>query len=85
MKLFSTYHCVSAHPNVKGFMTHGGLMGSLESLYNGVPMVGIPIFADQVANMQKFESFGAAVALSHRTLDEEKVYQAIKKIISDPE
>ena len=73
------------HPNVKGFMTHGGLMGSLEALYNGVPMVGIPMFGDQVANIEMFESLGIAVPLNHRTLDEGKVYQAIKKIISDPE
>lgn len=38
---------VIAHPNVKLFITHGGLLGTTEALVEGIPLLGIPIFGDQ--------------------------------------
>jgi glucuronosyltransferase len=37
-----------AHPNVKLLMGHGGSLGSTEALYEGIPILGIPIFGDQM-------------------------------------
>ncbi len=37
----------AAHKNTKLFITHAGLLSTQESIYHGVPMLGIPIFADQ--------------------------------------
>lgn len=39
---------ILAHDNVKLFVTHGGLLSCIESIYRGKPVVGIPIFADQM-------------------------------------
>jgi glucuronosyltransferase len=39
---------ILAHPNVKLFITHGGLFGTLESIHRGVPMLFIPFYGDQV-------------------------------------
>ncbi|KAJ0169845.1 hypothetical protein K1T71_014451 [Dendrolimus kikuchii] len=41
---------ILAHPNVKVFITHGGLLSALEALNFGIPCITIPIFGDQPAN-----------------------------------
>ncbi|XP_053664036.1 UDP-glycosyltransferase UGT5-like [Anopheles marshallii] len=75
---------ILAHPKVKLFITHGGLLGTTESLYHGVPMVGIPIFGDQELNMARAEHAGYGVKLAYETLNEETISAAIKKVLTDP-
>jgi len=41
---------ILAHPNVKLFVTHGGLLSCTESVLRGKPIVGIPIFGDQMVS-----------------------------------
>lgn len=39
---------ILAHPKIKVFITHGGLFGTQEGVYNAVPMLGMPFYCDQV-------------------------------------
>ena len=57
-----------AHPNLKVFVTHGGLLSTQEALYHGVPLVGVPINGDQMANMMRAERHGYAIPLSLKTM-----------------
>ena len=47
-----------AHPKVQIFMTHCGNNGQLEAVFHGVPMVGVPFFADQPFNAVNMEYRG---------------------------
>ncbi|XP_058123355.1 UDP-glycosyltransferase UGT5-like [Anopheles ziemanni] len=75
---------ILAHPKVKLFITHGGLLGTTEGLYNGVPMVGIPIYGDQELNLARAEKAGYGVKLDYETLSEETISAAIGRVLSDP-
>jgi len=44
---------ILAHKNVVLFITHGGLFGTQEGLYRGVPMLFIPLYGDQVNKKNK--------------------------------
>lgn len=45
---------ILAHPNVILFITHGGVFGTQEGLYRGVPMLFIPLYGDQVGLQTDF-------------------------------
>lgn len=50
----------SAHPNVKLFISHGGFFSTIETIYFGVPVIGIPIVGDQQTNIANAETAGYA-------------------------
>nr|XP_027806666.1 UDP-glucuronosyltransferase 2B15-like isoform X3 [Marmota flaviventris] len=72
------------HPKTKAFITHGGTNGVYEAIYHGVPMVGIPLFADQPDNIAHVKAKGAAIRLDYRTLTSADLLKALRMVINDP-
>jgi glucuronosyltransferase len=66
------------------FITHGGLMGTMESAYNGVPMVGIPLFGDQFHNLRCFVTEGIAVTISYHSITKATFLSALKGVLDNP-
>uniref|UniRef100_A0A2K6SZD5 UDP-glucuronosyltransferase n=1 Tax=Saimiri boliviensis boliviensis TaxID=39432 RepID=A0A2K6SZD5_SAIBB len=72
------------HPKTRAFITHGGSNGIYEAIYHGIPMVGIPLFADQPDNIAHMKVKGAAVRLDFSTMSSTDLLNALKTVINDP-
>lgn len=75
---------ILAHPNVKVFISHCGLLGTQEALYHGKPILGLPIFGDQPKNAKGFENSGLGRYLKWDDLTEQLVTNTIKEMITNP-
>ncbi|XP_025834187.1 UDP-glucuronosyltransferase 1-10 isoform X6 [Agrilus planipennis] len=74
---------VLAHPNVKAFITQGGLQSMEEAIYYRKPLIGMPFFADQMKNVRSIAEHGIGVALNTDTLTKEKLKSAILEVVND--
>lgn len=72
---------ILAHPNIKLFITHAGKGGLAEAQHHGVPMVALPVFADQHGNAEKMVSSGYGQYLDLLTLTEEKFETAVLEVL----
>jgi glucuronosyltransferase len=70
----------AAHPNIRLFITHGGLLSTLEAINRGVPLVGIPVYADQSLNMERAVSSGYGIKIDFTNVTTESITWAIHEI-----
>ncbi|ELV09612.1 UDP-glucuronosyltransferase 1-1 [Tupaia chinensis] len=72
-----------AHPKTRAFITHSGSHGIYEGICNGVPMVMLPLFGDQMDNAKRMETKGAGVTLNVLEMTSEDLANALKTVIFD--
>ncbi|XP_074085414.1 UDP-glucuronosyltransferase 2A2-like isoform X4 [Macrotis lagotis] len=72
------------HPKTKAFITHGGTNGIYEAIYHGIPMIGVPMFADQPDNIAHMKAKGAAVEVDFNAMTTEDMLNALKTVINNP-
>ncbi|WP_211175288.1 glycosyltransferase [Pseudonocardia xinjiangensis] len=65
------------------FLTHAGLNSVREALAAGVPMVAVPLFAEQPANAERLAEAGVAVALDPTGVDASTVAAACREVLED--
>lgn len=70
-----------AHKNIRLFITHGGYLSITEAVYHGVPVLGIPFFADQPKNMRQVENAGFGIRLEYENITESSVSWAIEELL----
>ncbi|XP_052895871.1 UDP-glycosyltransferase UGT5-like [Anopheles moucheti] len=74
---------ILAHPKVRLFITHGGLLSCTEAIYHGVPIVAIPIFGDQPLNAARVAHAGWGVTVAYSELDEYSFERAINEVLQE--
>uniref|UniRef100_A0A1B6E1B5 UDP-glucuronosyltransferase n=1 Tax=Clastoptera arizonana TaxID=38151 RepID=A0A1B6E1B5_9HEMI len=74
---------VLGHPNIKLFISHGGLLGTIEAVHNAVPILGIPFFGDQMQNIAYLAQIGVAIQLDFVNITKESVSYAVKTLLND--
>uniref|UniRef100_A0A158PBA7 UDP-glucuronosyltransferase n=1 Tax=Angiostrongylus cantonensis TaxID=6313 RepID=A0A158PBA7_ANGCA len=70
-------------PSMKLLVAHGGYNSFLEAAQAGVPVVLMPLFADQKINAMRAQRFGIARVLNKLRLTPENVYEAISDVLGD--
>ncbi|KAL6737672.1 hypothetical protein Aduo_011298 [Ancylostoma duodenale] len=71
-------------PRVVGFISHMGLNSFLEASTAGVPIVAIPLFADQTHNAHSGAYLGTTVIVKPEQLTTASIKRALEKILYDP-
>lgn len=64
-------------------ITHAGMNTALESLSNGVPMVGIPITNDQPGVAARIAWTGTGEVVSPAKLSASRLHEAIKRVLTE--
>ncbi|CAB0035861.1 unnamed protein product [Trichogramma brassicae] len=75
---------VLKHKNIKGFVTHGGLLGTMEAVYHEVPMVGVPLFGDQHLNLEVYVRKNVAIKLLLENINEKSLTESVKAMLENP-
>uniref|UniRef100_A0A673XA69 UDP-glucuronosyltransferase 2A1-like n=1 Tax=Salmo trutta TaxID=8032 RepID=A0A673XA69_SALTR len=74
----------TSHPKTRAFITHDGTNGIYEAIYNGVPIVGIPMFADQPDNMIHMKAKRAAVIMDFNSMQTRELVDGLNAVINNP-
>lgn len=59
-------------------------MGSQEAIHYEVPMIGMPLFADQFINIDNYVRLNIAVKLKIVSLTQEEMDHALNEILNNP-
>lgn len=74
---------VLAHPKTKLFLYQGGVQSTEEAVNFGVPLVGVPVLADQDMQINKLVSIGVCKYLDIFEITRESLDQAIREVLTD--
>ncbi|XP_076065879.1 UDP-glycosyltransferase UGT5-like isoform X2 [Oratosquilla oratoria] len=75
---------ILAHPKVKVFITHGGLLSSQETIYHSTPVIPIPVFLDQPKVAAKMQKSGFGIVLKLKELTVPLLVETLNEVISNP-
>lgn len=59
-------------------------MGTTEAVYEGKPILSIPIFGDQMTNVKAVVDKGVAEMMYYSALTEDEIFTKIKLMITNP-
>jgi glucuronosyltransferase len=66
------------------FITQCGLQSFQEAVYHGVPLLGIPIFADQKYNAKKIATEEMGLQLTLQEITKQRLLTSITAVLDNP-
>jgi UDP:flavonoid glycosyltransferase YjiC (YdhE family) len=82
--LMSSLEYVKAHPNVKLFVTHAGLLSTIETIYHGVPILATPLGGDQNMNAQQMANEGFGLVVNFPDISEQTLTEKLTELLNNP-
>ena len=73
-----------SHQKTKLFITHCGSNGLQEALIAGVPIIGFPVFGDQITYAGKIVRKGFGLKLDLKSFSVQELVSAIEEVTTDP-
>ncbi|EFA00947.2 2-hydroxyacylsphingosine 1-beta-galactosyltransferase-like Protein [Tribolium castaneum] len=71
------------HPKIKLFITQGGLQSLEEAIYNGIPIIGMPVYVDQYSNVKRAIRKGMGIILDSNNVGKEILKKSIEDILNN--
>jgi glucuronosyltransferase len=71
------------HPNVKLFISHGGIFDVYEAVDAGTPVLGFPVFFDQSRNLEKLVNARIAISLKLKSITKDMFLKSITELINN--
>ncbi|EPB79899.1 hypothetical protein ANCCEY_00965 [Ancylostoma ceylanicum] len=81
--VLSHLYSFPVHPNLRCFVSHGGLNSVLELTRSGKPAILIPLFGDQHRNAKLVERKGSAIVLGKESFTSKGFIGALRKTLED--
>lgn len=70
------------HPKVKLFISHGGISGMYEAVDASVPVLGFPVYYDQLRNIEHLVHNGMAISMDLLSVSKVKLLNSISELIN---
>lgn len=74
---------ILAHPKIRAFISHGGLLSTQEAVYYAVPSIVFPVFAEQDYNAERIQGGERGIKMELFQLTEEKMDHALREILTN--
>jgi len=79
----SSQMAVLRHPAVRAFVSHCGVNSVHEAVACGVPILGIPLFADQLDMAMRAFDAGVALLLKKHALEADALRVAVRRVVGE--
>ncbi|XP_041988984.1 UDP-glucosyltransferase 2-like [Aricia agestis] len=74
---------ILSHPNLRVFITHCGLLSTLEALKFGAPILAVPVFGDQPSNAEMVEAAGNGLRIHSSPEMGKDLVEPLKRMLSN--
>ncbi|KAK2724929.1 UDP-glycosyltransferase UGT5-like isoform X3 [Artemia franciscana] len=74
---------IAGHPKTRLLISHGGMLSTTEAICHGIPILGLPFWGDQDANIALAVRDGYGLKLEWNDLTEDLLYNTITELLNN--